>query len=55
MFCFPPQEDEEILKKNKLSEGAALAVQLRICEKKILESAVKYCSEKKDALEAPSS
>ena len=45
------QEDEEILKKEKLSEGAVLAVQLRICEKKILQSTVKYCAEKKQAIE----
>lgn len=49
------EEDEEILKKDKLSEGAVLAVQLRICEKKILQSTVKYCSEKKESLEAAGS
>ncbi|WAR19376.1 SETD3-like protein [Mya arenaria] len=48
------EEDEELLKKTKLSPVERLCVQLRCCEKKILQSASEFASHRKQKLQADS-
>lgn len=45
------EEDEELVQKGKLSETALLCVQLRRCEKNILQSTAAYSAQRKQKLQ----